>query len=136
MADSFSERFEEAWKSPSADRLAELFADDVVLFQPHLPPVRGKKAAIAEFNHLFAWLPGTHSVVQRWRESPELAFIEHVLHFPVGGEFIRIPSVDRFKLKEGLAIERVAYFDRVKLISAILRHPSLWPGFIRYRFQR
>ena len=136
MPGSFAKRFELAWKNPTAEGLADLLADNVVLYQPHLPPLRGKAAAVAEFKRLFTWLPGTHSVVKRWEESEEFAFIEHVLHFPVGTDFIRIPSVDRIVLNDGLVIERVAYFDRTKLITAVIKHPSLWFGFIKYRFGR
>ena len=131
---TFSERFAQAWRQPSAQGLAELLTDDVVLYQPQLPPIRGKAAAIAEFERLFAWLPGTYSETRHWREDETVALIEHVLHFPAGKGYIRIPAVDRFILEDGLAKERVVYFDQMRLIGGVLRHPSLWPGFLKYRF--
>lgn len=133
---SFCRRFEQAWAEPTPERLASLLTGDVVLYQPQLPPIRGKAAVIAEFTRLLKWLPGTHSVTTRWQENAKEAFIEHTLHFPAGRDFIRLPAVDVFRLENGLARERIVYFDQVKLITGVLKHPSLWPGFIRYRLGR
>lgn len=133
MAESFSERFAAAWAAPTAEGLAALLAEDVVLYQPHLPPIRGREAARAEFARLFAWLPGTHSRVKNWQENAEIALIEHELHFPVGRGHIRIPAVDCFRLEDGLAKERVVYFDQLRLIAGVARHPSLWIGYLKYR---
>lgn len=134
VLDSFASRFEQAWKNPTADGLAALLAEDVVLIQPHLPPIRGRAAAHAEFARLFAWIPGTHSIVRSSRESGDLAFIEHELRFPVGNGTIRLPSVDRIVLRDGLIAERVVYFDQLRLMLGVLKHLSLWPGYLKYRF--
>jgi hypothetical protein len=131
---SFSERFAEIWKEPTAEAFGELFTEDVVLYQPHLPPIRGKQAATAEFRRLFRWLPGTYSKVKCWREDNNVALIEHELHLPVGRGYIRIPAVDRFSLEAGFAKERVVYFDQLRLLRGVLRYPSLWLGFIKYSF--
>lgn len=133
-AESFISRFEEAWQEPTPDGLAALLTEDVVLIQPHRPPIRGREAARAEFARLFAWIPGTHSVVWSSRESGDLAFIEHELRFPIGNDLIRLPSVDRITLRNGLVAERVVYFDQMRLVLSVLRHPSLWPGYFKYRF--
>ncbi|MEE2732116.1 MAG: nuclear transport factor 2 family protein [Pseudomonadota bacterium] len=133
MNQTFSERFAQAWREPTPQKLAELLAEDVVLYQPHLPPIRGKAAAVAEFTRLFEWLPGTFSETRNSRENEELALIEHVLHFPVGKSYIKVPAVDRFILKDGLANERVVYFDQIRLISGVIRHPGTWLGFVKYR---
>ena len=95
LSRSFSECFAEAWERPTAEGLGALLAEDILLVQPHLPPIRGRDAAIREFGRLFSWLPGTHSEVVRW-----------------------------------------LYFDQVPLVLGVLRHPSLWLGFIKYRFGR
>jgi hypothetical protein len=134
MTDLFASRFEAAWKEPTPDSLTALLAEDVVLLQPHLPPIRGKAAAHAEFSRLFAWIPGTHSVVLNSSETEGVVFIEHELRFPVGSRTIRLPAVDRFVLRNGLGAERVVYFDQARLILGVLKHPSLWPGYLRYRF--
>ncbi len=131
---SFSRRFTAAWQAPTAERLASLLADDVVLYQPHLPPIRGKAAAQAEFERLLSWIPGTFSKVKVWREDESVALIEHELHFPVGTGFIRVRAVDRFNLEQGLGKERVVYFNLLRLIGGVLKHPSLWWGYLKYRF--
>ncbi len=129
----FSERFASAWKDPTPEKLGALLAENVVLKQPHLRPIRGKAAAIEEFRRLFAWLPGTWSEVIRWQEDAQVAMIEHVLHFPMGARDVRLPAIDRFRLEQGLAVERVVYFDQVKLMRAVLGSPSTWAGYLRYR---
>ena len=136
MSTSFCERFEQAWRQPTPAGLAALLHEDVVLRQPHLPPIRGRAAAQREFERLFRWIPGARSRVQRGHDDAESAFIEHQLEFPVGRDLICLPAVDRFSLRDGLALERVVYFDQLALIGAVLRHPSLWPGFPRYRLGR
>lgn len=130
---SFGERFEDAWRNPSADGLVSLLSEDVVLYQPHLPPIRGREAARREFERLFAWSPGARSEVKRWREQDGVAFIEHELIFPVGRRAMRVRAVDCFTLEGELATERVVYFNMLTLVLGVLRHPSLWPGFVRYR---
>lgn len=136
MDKSFSERFRDAWQSPTVEKLTDLLTEDVVLYQPHLPAISGKAAVTEEFRRLFEWIPGTHSEVQCWREDSEIALIEHVLCFPVGKHCIRIRAVDRFRLRGGLGMERRVYFDQLALILNVLRHPSLWPGYFRYRLGR
>lgn len=44
-ADAFIAAFTAAWATPSPERLVALLAEDVVLRQPHLPPIRGRAAA-------------------------------------------------------------------------------------------
>lgn len=131
---NFSERFTATWQNPTAHKLGELLADDIVLYQPHMTPIKGKQAAVQEFERLLNWLPGTHSVVKCWREDEEIALIEHELNFPFGNKCIKLPAVDRFILADGLARERVVYFDQVRLITAVLKHPSKWKGYFDYRF--
>lgn len=134
MSDSFTARFTRAWAEPTAEGLVALLHENVVLRQPHLPPIHGKQAAHAEFTRLFAWLPGTYSEVTHAQETRDSAWIEHVLHLPAGNGFIRLPTVDRFQLRDGLGLERVAYFDQARLMVGVLRHPGLWPGYLRYRW--
>jgi len=136
QTEPFADRFAAAWAAPTPEGLAALLSQEVVLYQPHCPAIRGKSAAAAEFSHLLRWIPRTHSIVKSSQETSEIAFIEHELRFPVGSQVIRVPTVDRFELNKGLAKMRVAYFDSARLTRAILRHPSLWPGFFRYRFGR
>ncbi len=129
----FSDRFAEAWSEPTPERLAALLHPDVVLYQPHLPPIRGREAARREFERLFAWIPTLHGEVHRACEDGELVFVEWTMKLPIGGDEVRIRAVDRFLVADGLGVERAVYFDQVALLRAVLSHPGLVPGFLRYR---
>lgn len=111
-----------------------LLHEDVVLYQPHLPPIRGKAEATQEFKKLLTWLPGLHGVIERASGDDEIVFIEWQLRLPVGKRTISIRAVDRFRLEDGLGTERAVYFDQLDLIKVVLAHPSLWLGYLKYRF--
>jgi hypothetical protein len=40
-------------------------------------------------------------------------------------------TVDRITLRDGLAIERVAFLDPAPLLRAVLTRPRSWPRFAR-----
>ena len=44
-------------KRADTERLVELLHTDVVLYQPHVPAIRGRQAALQEFRRLFRRLP-------------------------------------------------------------------------------
>ena len=98
----FVRRFTEIWKNPSPELIIELADPDVVLHQPHLPTIRGRKAAFDEFQRLFRWLPGVRGEVERFCGSNGVVFIEWRMIFPIGKEGIAIKALDRFILKYGL----------------------------------
>jgi len=131
---TFADQFAAGWSAPTAERLVALLTDDVVLYQPQLPPLRGRAAARAEFDRLFRWLPGLHGEVHRARGADGVVYIEWTMHFPLGGSVVSIPAVDRFFLRDGLGAERTVYFDQLPLIVGVLRHLSEWSGYLRYRF--
>jgi hypothetical protein len=128
----FAGRFAQAWAAPTADRLTALLHDDVALYQPHRPPIRGKAAARAELAHLLHCVPGLHGKVQRSWGADGVAVIEWRMIFLEGHK--GIPALDRFIVRDGLGVERVVYFDQLALFAAVLAHPRLWAGFLRYRF--
>ncbi len=135
MEQAFVQRFAEVWKQPSPERLVALLHPDVVLYQPQSPAIRGKQAALREFERLFRWLPDLCGEVERWCGANGLVFIESYMRFPIGRGVI-VRTVDRFVLQQGLAIERAVYFNQLPLLAAIVSHPQVWPGFIHYRFGR
>lgn len=129
----FSEYFAEAWSQPSPERLVALLHDDVLLLQPHRPPLRGKAAAYRDFSRLLQWLPGLYGSVDRWVENGDTAFIEWRLQLPLKKTIASIPAVDRFVLKDGLGLERCVYFDQLLMNRIVAGHPELWKGAVRYR---
>jgi len=132
----FAEKFAAAWAKPVPEELVSLLHPDVVLLQPHRPPVRGRDAALREFHRLLRWVPGLHGVIERSSGSGDLLFIEWQMRLPVGRDTISIRAVDRFFLEDALGRERRVYFDQLQFVVAVLRHPSLWRGYLRYRFGR
>ena len=56
-----------------------------------------------------------------------------VLRQPLGGRPIEWPVVDRFVLHDGLATERVSYFDPTPLLRAVLTRPTSWWRLVRSR---
>ena len=128
----FADRFAQAWSQPTPEKLAALLHPEVLLRQPHRPPVRGRQAAIEDFRRLFAWLPALHGEVDRAAEEDGWVFIEWRMKATVGREVLVIPAVDRFRVENGVGIERVVYFDQLALAATLVRHPGLWPGYVRY----
>jgi len=133
---AFIAAFTAAWHAPSAERLVALLHEDVVLRQPSQPPIHGRAAALADFRRLFAWLPALRGEVDRAHGADGLVFLEWRMLFPFGRHGLTLRAVDRFLLRDGLAIERAVYFDQVPLIAAVLTHPAHWLGFVRYRAGR
>src|SRR5438874_1045028 len=135
MEADFVRRFTEAWSAPTSEGLVALLHREVVLLQPHLPPIHGRDAALDDFERLLRWLPGLRGEVERWSGSNGLLFIEWELKFPLG-RGVSIPMVDRFRLVSGLCLEREVYFDQLPLVTAVLTNPQEWFGFLGYRFRR
>ena len=129
--EGFVAGFRGFWASPSAARLGELLAQDVVLRQPLAPPLHGLPAARAEFEKIFAWLPDLRGEVDRWSGSGDALFIEFRLGAKLGGERLEWPAVDRFTLRGARAIERWSYFDSLPLLLRVARRPSAWWGWWR-----
>jgi hypothetical protein len=52
------------------------------------------------------------------------------------GSPIALTAVERIAIGEdGLATERISYFDSLPLILTVARPPRVWPGFLRSRFR-
>lgn len=128
----FTQRFKEIWKHPSPDQLVTLLHPDIILFQPHLRPIQGKDAALEEFQRLFNWMPDLYGEVDNFCGSDDVVFIQWRMIFPFGKKPLSVAMVDRFILQEGLAVERVAYFNFLRIIGAIILNPSTWLGYVNY----
>jgi steroid delta-isomerase-like uncharacterized protein len=127
----FVEGFAEAWGRSDVEMLLALLADDVVLRGPGLPDVHGKAAARQMFTKLFRAFPGLHAIVHRWAASGDTVFIEFTLAGTLGGRELSWAAVDRFTLRDGLAAERVNYFDARRFTIEILKRPRGWAQLAR-----
>lgn len=135
------EVFMEGWANPVdadtfCDHFEPWFDDEVRMIQPSVRPVVGKRAFREEFARpLFDLVPDLHGTVENWTSSGDLIYIELRLEGTIGGRPFTMPSCDRITLRDGKAVERLAYLDPTPLVKAVLRHPPSWPKFIRTQFR-
>ena len=100
-----------------------LLSPAVVLVSPMMPSTSTIDDARTGWANLLAVIPDLSNEVHRWGASDDGVFIEFTLSGTVGGERISWQVVDRFILGEdGLATERVAYYDPAPVAAALARH--------------
>ena len=128
-----AEQFAAAWATPQLERFVALLHPDVRLLQPVTKPIVGRQAAREEFARLLAWLPDMRGTVDRTAMHEETLLIAWRLRFALGTAPYELRIVDRIVVAEGLICEREAYYDSLALMIALLRRPSAWPGYWRYR---
>ena len=133
MTAAVIEGFTRAWARPRVDDFVALLHPDVILLQPVTKPIRGREAARAEFTRLLRWLPDLHGTVDHAAADRDVALIAWRLAFTLGGRPVELPIVDRIVVDGGLIRERRAYYDSLALITKVLRRPSAWMGYFRYR---
>jgi hypothetical protein len=132
----FVERFAAWWSDPDPDRLGELLAEDVRLVQPLAPDTHGLADGQAEFRKLFRFLPDLRGQVHDSSGDGNVLFIHFTLSATYGGREISWDAVDRFVLREdGLATERVSFFDSQPLGLQMLSQPRGWLQLARSGFR-
>jgi ketosteroid isomerase-like protein len=131
----FVDRFASAWAKSDLDALMALLAEDVVLIQPMMPVAVGKTASRKEFSRLFGFIPDLRASVHRWASRDDVVFIEFTLEGTVGGRKVSWSAVDRFRLRDGFAVERVSYFDPLPLGLQLLKRPRAWRRLLSSRFR-
>lgn len=141
-AEAWVEAFAEGWRAPrDADSFADHFdhwlADDVRLVQPQLPPIVGRTAFRERFARpLFSLIDDPRGTVQSWAAADDVVLIELTLTGSIAGRPFRLPVVDRVTLRDGLAKERVSYFDPMPLLVAVASRPRAWPKFLKIQASR
>jgi hypothetical protein len=137
-AADFAERFAGFWRAPAPERLDALLAPDVRLVAPMTPTTHGLAEGKRAFATILELVPDLTADVHAWGPTGYGLLIEFTLAGTAAG---RVPvswdAVDRIVLREdGLATERVSYFDPLPLALRLARHPSTWPAFARSRLRR
>jgi hypothetical protein len=131
-AAEFVEAFRRFWTAPSVDAFARVLRTDVTLRQPLAPPMHGLDEVRDVFARIFAWLPDLRGEVDRWSAAGDVVFIEFRLRATIGGRAFEWPVVDRFVLDgDGMARERVTYFDPLPLLAATVGRPASWWRLVR-----
>lgn len=133
-AADFAERFAAYWQAPTVDGLDEILAPDARLVAPIAPTTHSLSEAKKVFATLLRALPDITGVVHRWGETEDGVLIEFTLSATAGRASFSWDAVDRFVLREdGLATERINYFDSAALIRKIVLRPRAWPALLRVR---
>jgi SnoaL-like domain len=130
-AEEFVVAFADAWARPTPERLARLLHPDVRLVAPMMASTVGLDEAREEFGRVIGLLPDIRGRVHRWSGAGDVVFIEFTLSATFGGRPVEWRLVDRFLLADGLAVERVSYFDPLPLAATLIRRPSGWPRLWR-----
>ncbi|MGI9424060.1 MAG: nuclear transport factor 2 family protein [Hyphomicrobiaceae bacterium] len=128
--------FAEVWKSPreNIDRLLELLDENVVLKAPTTPPVsNGTVESRRAFERTFRAMPDLRAEVHRWSAEEDVLFIEMSFTATIGGRVVTWRNVDRFLFRNGVAVERIAFFNPSKLRRAFLANPRGWTQLVRLR---
>lgn len=136
-AADFARRFAEYWRAPTPEGLATVLAPQVRLVAPMTPVTHTLTEGQRAFAGLFELIGGLTAEVHRWGATEDGVLIEFTLSGSAGGKPISWTAVDRFVLGEdGLATERISYFDSAPIVLAAARRPRTWPGFVRSRLRR
>jgi hypothetical protein len=136
-AADFARRFGEYWRAPTAAGLATVLAPRARLVGPMLPVTETLEEGQRAFGELLELIPDLTAEVHRWGATADGVLIEFTLSGTAGGGPISWHAVDRFVLGEdGLATERVNYFDSAPVALTVARRPRAWPGFLRSRLRQ
>jgi ketosteroid isomerase-like protein len=137
QAADFVRRFTEFWQAPAVEGLDNVLALDARLSAPMTPTTHGLDAGKRAFAELFELIPDMTAEVHRWGATQDGVLIEFTVSGTAGGAPVCWESVDRFVLNEdGLATERITYFDSLPLMLLLLRRPRSWAGFVRSRIRQ
>ena len=133
--------FARGWSAPTdgdsfADYFEPLLHPDIRLVQPQMPVTEGRRAFRERFARpLFETFDELRATVERWAQDGEVVFIELRFEAKLAGRPLSWRGVDRITLRDGLATERVAYFDPTPLLGAVAGRPRAWPRFARMRMR-
>lgn len=129
-AAEFVERFGTVWANPSPDRLNGLVHPDVEFIQPMEAVVRGHREATAFWRRLFTLIPDARGEALSWGTRGEFVYIELRMFGTLGGKPLEWVVLDRIRLEDGKVRQRIAYFDPLPLVRAVVTRPRAWPTWL------
>jgi SnoaL-like domain len=136
-AADFARRFAEYWRAPTPAGLTTVLAERVRLVAPMTPTTHTLADGQRAFAELFELIEGMTAEVHRWGATADGVLIEFTVNGTAGGKPISWHAVDRFVLGgDGLATERISYFDSGPIVLAAFSRPRAWPGFLRSRLRQ
>ena len=124
----FVQRFDEYWRQGRAalNEILSLLGPEIRLSAPGLRSTQGLEAARRAFEKTFQVFPDLTAQVHAWAFRDNQLFIEMTFTATIGGRQTSWRNVDRFTFRQGVTVERVAYFDRTRLLRAFLASPRGW----------
>jgi hypothetical protein len=135
-AADFARRFGEYWRAPTPQGLDLVLAERVRLVAPMTPIAHTREEGKRAFAEIFELIPDLSAEVHRWGATEDGVLIEFTLSGTAGGGPISWQAVDRFTIgDDGLATERISYFDSAPIALTALRRPRAWPAFLRSRLR-
>lgn len=114
----FYARFQSFWASPTGDRVAELIAPDAQVHFTGAGTISGE-AYIDWMADLLASMPDIVVTPIDYAGSGELIYIFWKASATINDATCNWHGVDRFRVKDGMAIEEYVIFD-----SALLQGPA------------
>ena len=113
------------WAAPSASRIGDILAEDIVgYWQGDPKPVRGREAYTGKISELIASTPDLRlelidsATVPADAAGEQLVFLHYVGHGtgPAGPFAIR--GLDRVRTRDGIVVENVIRYDQVELAAS------------------
>jgi len=135
-AADFVRRFQSVWAAPDPEALNGLVHADIEFIQPMEAPVHGHREAAAFWRRLFTLIPDIRGDVISWGLRDDRLYLEFRMIGTLGGKPIEWVVLDRIVLEEGRVRQRIAYFNPLPLVLAVITRPRAWPAYLAAQRQR
>jgi ketosteroid isomerase-like protein len=132
----FVRRFETVWANPDPEALNGLVHADIEFIQPMEAPVHGHREAAAFWRRLLTLIPDIHGEVISWGLREDRVYLEFRMVGTLGGKPIEWVVLDRIVLQDGRVRQRIAYFNPLPLVLAVITRPRAWPAYLSAQRQR
>lgn len=135
-AADFVRRFQTIWARPDPEALNGLVHADIEFIQPMETPVHGHREAAAFWRRLLTLIPDVRGEVISWGLREDRLYLEFRMRGTLGGKPIQWVVLDRILLEDGRVRQRIAYFNPLPLVHAVITRPRAWPAYLRALRQR
>jgi hypothetical protein len=115
------------------DDFMSLFGPQVRLSAPGLKSTTGHAAGAEAFRKTFAVFPDLTATVERWATGADVLFIEMEFSATLGGKPTRWRGVDRFDIRDGVVVARMAFLNPLRVRRALLRRPRGWVQMLAWK---
>jgi hypothetical protein len=132
----FVRRFDATWATPSPDALNKLVHADIEFIQPMEAPVHGHREAAAFWRRLLTLIPDLRGEVISWGFQGKHVYLELRMFGTLGGKPIEWVVLDRIVLEDGRVRQRIAYFNPLPLVLAVITRPRSWRAYLTAQRQR